>query len=71
VKLDVSPGLLYTRQIKFKYLPDGWQEGRGQFLLGQFVPVEVLIPSVVLDVIGSILELTVSLSNVSHEQMLH
>lgn len=53
------------------YLPDGWQEGRWQFLLPDLVPVEVLEPAMVLDVVGCVLEATVALGHVGNEQVLH
>ena len=71
MKLDVSPGLLHGGYIRLKNLPDSWQEGRGELLLRQLVPVQVLIPPVVLDVVCPILKLTVSLGHVSHEQVLN
>ena len=68
MKFEVSPGLLYKGvQIKFKNLPDGWQEGRGKLLLGKLVPVKVLVPSVVLDIVSTILQLTVTLGYISDE----
>ena len=47
------------------------QEGDGQFLLGELEPVECLEPSVVLDVVRSILEAAIALRDVGDEQVLY
>ena len=47
------------------------QEWDGKFLLGELEPVECLEPSVVFDVISSILEAAVALGNIGHKQVLH
>lgn len=52
-------------------LPNAWQEGSGQLLLSNLVPVQILEPSVVFDVVGAVLQATIALSHVSNEQMLH
>ena len=47
------------------------QEWDGKFLLGELEPVECLEPSVVFDVIRSILEAAIALRDISDKQMLH
>ena len=46
-----------------------WQEWDGQLLLGELEPVECLEPSVVLDVVRSILETAIALRDIGDEQM--
>ena len=47
------------------------QERDGEFLLGKLEPVESLEPSVVLDVVRSILEAAIALRDVGDEQVLY
>ena len=47
------------------------QEWDGEFLLGELEPVECLEPSVVFDVIRSILEAAIALGDIGHKQVLH
>ena len=52
------------------HLPDLGEEGSGQLLLAELVPVHVLEPAVVLDIVSSVLEAAVSEGNIGHEQVL-
>ena len=51
-------------------LPDLREEGNGEFLLRELVPVEGLKPSVILNVICAVLKASISLSHVCHQQVL-
>merc|ERR1719189_2714901 len=50
---------------------DWWEEGRGELLLQKSVPIEVLEPLVLLDVVDAILQVAVPLSQVRSEELLH
>ena len=46
-------------------------EGRGELLLAELEPVEVLEPAVVLDVVGAVAQAPVPLGHICHQQVLH
>lgn len=50
-------------------LADCWQVGSRNLLLGQLVPVDRFVPTMVLDVVRAVLEASIALGNVRDKQM--